>query len=129
MRARRRVPADEFAVAYAAWPRPEHDKTALKALLLRYRIEAVAARVASTVVTSAGTTRIPQRLMLSVGEPGLDDAQQRRRLAIVRPALAAYHAICDVLHGRDPEGRPALALVAAWEQAVERLEEEFPPKP
>jgi hypothetical protein len=125
--ARRRVPDDEFAVAYAAWPGSEHDKTTLKALLLRYRIEAVAARVPCTVVPAAGTTRVPQRLLLTVGEPGLDDSRRLRRLAIVRPALAAYHAICDVLHGRDPEGRPALALVAGWEQAVVRLEQEFPP--
>src|SRR5690606_40174122 len=42
---RRRPPYGEFAVAYTAWPGTEHDKTTLKALLLRYRIEAVAARV------------------------------------------------------------------------------------
>jgi hypothetical protein len=126
---RRRPPYDEFAAAYTAWPGTEHDKTTLKALLLRYRIEAVAARVPSTVVTSAGTNRIPQRLMLAVGEPGLDDAHRVRRVGIVRAAVAAYHAICDVLHGRDPEVRPALALVSAWEQAVVRLEEEFPRTP
>jgi len=124
--ARRRVPVDEFAAAYAAWPGTEHDKTTLKALLLRYRIEAVAARIPSTVVIAAGTTRVPQRLMLAVGEPGLDDGQRVRRLRIVRAAVAAYHAICDVLHGRDPEARPALARVTDWEQAVARLEEEFP---
>lgn len=129
MSTRRRPPYGEFAVAYTAWPGTEHDKTTLKALLLRYRIEAVAARVPSTVVTSAGTTRIPQRLMLTVGEPGLDDAHRVRRLGIVRAAVATYHALCDVLHGRDPEVRPALALVSAWEQAVVRLEEEFPRTP
>jgi hypothetical protein len=127
--ARRRLPHDELVAAYTAWPGTEHDKTALKALLLRYRIEAVAGRVPSTVVISAGTNRVPQRLMLAVGEPGLDDDHRVRRLGIVRAAVAAYHAICDVLHGRDPEARPALALVTAWEQAVVRLEEEFPGRP
>lgn len=126
MSTRRRVPYEELTTAYAAWPGTEHDKTTLKALLLRYRIEAVAARLPSTVVTSAGTTRVSQRLMLAVGEPGLDDGHRIRRLGIVRAAVAAYHAICDVLHGRDPDIRPALALVSAWEQAVARLEEEFP---
>jgi hypothetical protein len=122
----RRAPRPALEAAYASWPGDDHDKTTLKALLLRLRIEDLVRSLPSTVIAGAPNTNlVRQRLMLSIGEPGLSLVERERRLAVVMAAKSAYGAICDVLHGRDPEGRPPLALVTTWEDAVVRLEREL----
>lgn len=115
-----------FEAAYTAWPGTDYEKTAQRALLIRLRIEDVARGLPSTIIAgSSGSDRIRQRLMLTVGEPGLDHPDRARRLAVVRAAIGVYEAICGVLHGRDPEGRPPLADVSAWDKIVGKLEGEL----
>lgn len=112
--------------AYAAWPGTDHEKTAQKALLIRLRIEEVARGLPTTIIAGPpGSDRIRQRLMLTVGEHGLAQTDRARRLAVVRAAVGVYEAICGLLHGRDPEGRPPLADVMAWDEIVGRLEGEL----
>src|SRR5262245_41348074 len=124
-----RVGRATLEAAYAAWPGLEGDKTALRALLLRLRIEDVAVGVPRTVIAAAPhNDRIRQRLMLAVGEPGLNSQRRADRLRVVLAGVATYQALCQVLHGRVPDGRPPLVDVAAWEVAVVKLEEEFGPK-
>jgi hypothetical protein len=95
-------------------------------LLLRRRIEEVAIGLPPTVIAGApGDDKIYRRLLLAVGEPGLSHERRIARLGVVRAGIATYSAICRVLHGRDPVGRPSVATVAAWEMAVVRLEEEL----
>ena len=79
----RRLPPDRIEAAYAAWPGPDQDKTVQKALLLRLRIEAVARSLPSTVIVGvARADRVRQRLMLAVGEPGLDGPRRARRISV-----------------------------------------------
>lgn len=112
--------------AYTAWPGTDNEKTAQKALLIRLRIEDVARGLPTSVIAGpSGSDRIRQRLVLSVGAPNLAQTDRERRLAVVRAAVRVYKAICGVLHGRDPEGRPPLADVIAWDKIIGELEREL----
>jgi hypothetical protein len=114
--------------AYAAWPGTVDDKTTLQALLLRIRIERVARglpRPSSLPVFSK--LHVARRLLLSVGEPGLNGDQRINRLRVARAAVAAYRDICDILHGRNPDLRPPLADTTAWNGAVAELEAHLRP--
>jgi hypothetical protein len=120
------VEVDDLTAGYHAWPVPEHDKTKLRALVLRVRIERLVAALPTTVIAAAGEPRqVGRRLQLSVGDPGLDVADQRRRHRVVTAAVMAYNAICDLLHGRNPDPNPPLPDVSAWAAAVDALESEL----
>lgn len=117
--------ADLIAV-YQAWPRPEYDKGLLRALLLRVRIDRVAIELPPKVIAAdPDSSRVSQRLMLSIGEPGLSDDDQSRRLRIVRAAIGAYCAICDLLHARNPDPNPPVQELTTWSGVVEELEREL----
>lgn len=112
--------------AYRAWPAPEYDKAKLWALILRVRIERLVEALPATVIAVArGSSQVRRRLLLSVGEPDLDAPDQHRRLRIVTTAVGAYEAICDLLHGRNPDSNPPLPDVNAWAAAVDALEREL----
>lgn len=128
---RRRPVGDEhLAAAYLAWPGLDHDKTSLRALMLRLHVERLAQGLPSSVISAPpDSSRIGQRLMLTIGEPGLGPIEQATRLAAVTAAIAAYNDICEVLHGRNPEGNPPVADIEAWERAVLALEESITATP
>ncbi|MGC9671429.1 hypothetical protein ACNTMW_33400 [Planosporangium sp. 12N6] len=124
-----RMPAtsiENLIAAYDAWPGTAYDKGKLRALVLRVRVERLAAALpATTIAAPADSSCIRQRLMLSVGEPGLTTEDQKRRLRIVMAAVKTYNEVCDLLHGRNPEPTPPLGDVAAWATSVNDLEMEF----
>lgn len=120
------VPLGDLYAAYQRWPAPDYDKGALRALIIRIRIERAAETLPATVIAApSDSTHLRRRLLLSVGEPGLDPAAQAARRRIVLTAIAAYEAICDLLHGRTSEPHPPLHDLNAWEAAVEALEQEL----
>lgn len=120
------ITVDDLTAAYQAWPVPEHDKTKLRALVLRVRIERLVESLPTTVIAVARASRqVRRRLLLSVGQPGLDLADRHRRHRIVTAAVASYNAICDLLHGRNPDPNPPLPDVSAWAAAVDALEREL----
>jgi hypothetical protein len=121
-----KVAIERLASAYDAWPGDDHDKTAQMTLLLRLRIEAVVRALPPTVIVAAPSgSAVRRRLALAIGEPGLDPVRRTQRIATVRAAATAYEALCDVLHGRNPENRPPLTDVREWRQIVAALEAEF----
>lgn len=120
------VGVEDLIVAYRAWPGSTYDKAKLHSLVLRVRIErAVAALPATVIAAPSDSNRLSQRLLLSLGAPDLDADDQTRRLPIVMAAIATYGEICDLLHGRNPDPNPPLQDVAAWSEAVRRLETEM----
>src|SRR5689334_5846852 len=128
------VTVDELVAAYHAWPDAPHDKAKLYALLLRVRVERLAASLPPTIIAAAAdSTRLRQRLMLTIGAPDLTAQDQNRRFRIVTAALAAHGQICDLLHGRNPESNPHPRDVGAWTEAINELEAELaspvPPQP
>ncbi len=112
--------------AYSGWPGTAEEKAALQVLTLRVRIERAAAALPSTIIaTPPDASFVERRLYLSVGEPGLSHGHRIRRLRTVAAAMGAYGAICEVLHGRNPDPVPPLQDVQAWAAAVDGLEVEL----
>lgn len=75
--------------AYRAWPGTVEEKTALRALTLRVRIERAAAALPPTVIMRRpDASFIERRLYLSVGEPGLSHGRRIKRLR-PRPVSAS----------------------------------------
>lgn len=120
------VEQDRLDEAYTAWPGTAHDKTTLRALLLRIRVERLARGLSQTVIVAPKKKlHVARRLMLAVGAPGLTNQQRARRLRVGQRAVAAYQDICNVLHARNPDLRPTLADTSTWEVAVVELEAEL----
>ncbi|GAA3759478.1 hypothetical protein GCM10022225_51150 [Plantactinospora mayteni] len=116
----------DLQTAYGAWPGTPYKKSFLLALILRVRVEQVVEGLPPTVIAGTpASNRVNQRLMLTLGEPGLRPQAQEARMQVVRSGLAVYKQICDVLHGRVPDPYIPLADVPAWTAAVEALEREF----
>jgi hypothetical protein len=90
-------------------------------------VEAVVFNLPPSLVREEGSSdRVARKLLLSIGEPGLDSVGQQRRWHVVKAAIAAYEQICDLLHGEDPHPYPPLAELAFWSRIVDDLEREFP---
>ncbi|MET8152841.1 hypothetical protein ACIBSW_21930 [Actinoplanes sp. NPDC049668] len=120
----------DLQAACRGWPGSRAEKAALAALVLRVRIERAAARLPSTVIaTKPDISMIERRLYLSIGEPGLSHEAQIRRMLVIAGALQAYVAICEILHGRDPDPLPSLEDLDAWTVAVDALDEDLYPAP
>ncbi|MET8311998.1 hypothetical protein [Micromonospora sp. NPDC005173] len=120
----------DLQAAYRGWPGGTAEKAALAALVLRIRIERAAARLPSTVIAAKpDISMIERRLYLSIGEPGLSPEAQVRRMRAIAGALEAYVAICEILHGRNPDPAPPLKDIDAWTSAVDALEEDLYPAP
>ncbi|TCB89388.1 hypothetical protein E0H26_27975 [Micromonospora zingiberis] len=116
----------DLQAAYQGWPGSQAEKAALAALVLRVRIERMAASLPSTVIAATpDISMIERRLYLSIGEPGLSPEGQTRRMRVIAGALEAYVAICEILHGRNPDPAPPLEDVASWTVAVDALEEDL----
>jgi hypothetical protein len=124
-----RMPAtsiEDLIAAYDAWPGTTYDKGTLRALVLRVRVERLAAALpATTIAVPADSSHIRQRLMLFIGEPGLNAEHRTRRLRVVMAAVKTYNEVCDLLHGRNPDPTPPLSDVAAWATSVDNLEREL----
>jgi len=121
-----KVDLAELEAVCRSWPTPESDRARLRALLLRIRIERVVEGLPDTIIMAApASRRLEHRLRLSVGEPGLDAPDRARRLQVISAAIAAYRAVCDLLHGRNPDPNPPLQDVKAWTEAVGALEREL----
>ncbi|GAA1376651.1 hypothetical protein [Catellatospora chokoriensis] len=120
------VSITDLEAAYAAWPGISDAKTALWALILRVRIERAAACLPGSVIAAPpDISMVERRLHLSIGEPGLTPTDHVRRLGRVAAAVGAYSAICELLHGRNPDPTPPFQDVAAWTVAVDALESEL----
>jgi hypothetical protein len=118
----------DLQAAYLDWPGTQAEKTAVGALVLRVRIERAAARLPGTVIAAEpDISMIERRLYLSIGEPGLSLEAQLRRMRVVAGALEAYVAICEILHGRNPDPLPSVEDLASWTAAVDNLEEDLYP--
>ncbi|MEV0459257.1 hypothetical protein [Catellatospora methionotrophica] len=116
----------DLEAAYIAWPGSPAEKSALWALILRTRIERAAATLPRTVIAARPEgSMVERRLYLSLGDPALPPIAQIRRLDRVVAAIGAYTAICELLHGRNPDPRPPLQDVHAWTSAVDDLESEL----
>lgn len=112
--------------AYEAWPSPAHDKTLLRALILRVQIEQVVASLPPSVIAAPpDIDSVERRLMLAVGEPGLDRNDRERRLRVVRSGVTSYKQICDVLHGRNPGQHVSPQQLELWSAAARDLVDEF----
>ena len=118
------VSMDDLEAAYRAWPAPEHEKTRLRALLLRIRLERLVDRLPTTVCRQV-RGKVAPRLLLSVGEDGLTPDGQARRHRVVTTAVAAYRELCDFLHARRPDLHVSVQDVASWEAAVAAIEAEL----
>jgi hypothetical protein len=115
--------------SYVSWPGDEYDKGKLWALILRVRIERVAAALPRTVIAARpDVSFVERRLFLSIGESALTQAEQQVRTAVVFSAVSVYSAICDLLHGRSADSNPPLQHVHAWTAAVQALEDELRPR-
>jgi hypothetical protein len=120
----------DLQAAYDQWPGSPAEKAALAAMVLRVRIERAAARLPRTVIAAGpDISMVERRLYLSIGEPGLPHEGQVRRMQVVASALEAYGAICEVLHGRNPDPLPPLEDLDSWTRAVDALEEDLYPLP
>ena len=120
----------DLQAAYRGWPGGRAEKAALAALVLRVRIERAAARLPSTVITvKPDISMIERRLYLSIGEPGLSPEARIRRMLVIAGALEAYGAMCEILHGRNPDPLPPLEDLDSWTSAVDALEEDLYPAP
>ncbi|MEV4830540.1 hypothetical protein AB0K25_19730 [Micromonospora sp. NPDC049257] len=120
----------DLQAAYRGWPGGPTEKAALAALVLRVRIERAAAGLPSTVIAAKpDISMVERRLYLSIGEPGLSPEAQVRRMRAIAGALEAYVAICEILHGRNPDPTPPLEDVDAWASAVDALEDDLYPSP
>ncbi|MET7948468.1 hypothetical protein [Micromonospora sp. NPDC005324] len=119
----------DLQAAYEGWPGSRAEKAPLAALVLRVRIERAAARLPRTVIMKPHISVIERRLHLSIGEPGLSPEAQVRRMRVIAGALDAYGAICEILHGRNPDPVPSLADLDSWTSAVDALEENLYPAP
>ncbi|WP_405431127.1 hypothetical protein [Micromonospora sp. NBC_00617] len=120
----------DLQAAYRGWPGGTAEKAALAALVLRVRIERAAARLPSTVIAAKpDISMIERRLYLSIGEPGLSPEAQLCRMQTIAGALEAYVAICEILHGRNPDPTPPLKDIDAWTSAVDALEKDLYPAP
>ena len=120
----------DLQAAYRGWPGSRSEKAALAALVLRVRIERAAARLPRTVIAAKpDVSMIERRLYLSIGEPGLSPEAQVRRMRVIAGALEAYVAICEILHGRNPDPVPSLEDLDSWTSAVDALEEDLYPAP
>jgi hypothetical protein len=120
----------DLHAACQGWPGSRAEKAALFALVLRVRIERAAAHLPRTVIAAKpDISMIERRLYLSIGEPGLSSEAQVRRMRVVAAALAAYVAICEVLHGRNPDPVPSPEDLDSWTLAVDALEEDLYPAP
>ncbi|WP_422739682.1 hypothetical protein ACN263_10955 [Micromonospora sp. WMMD729] len=116
----------DLQAAYRGWPGGTAEKATLAALVLRVRIERAAAKLPSTVIAAKpDISMIERRLYLSIGEPGLSPEAQLRRMQTIAGALEAYVAICEILHGRNPDPAPSLRDIEAWTSAVAALEEDL----
>jgi hypothetical protein len=116
----------DLQAAYEGWPGTLNEKSTLAALVLRIRIERAATRLPRTVIAAASDiSHIERRLRLSIGEPGLSPDAQTRRMRTIADATAAYTAICDLLHGRNPNPSPSLNELALWTAAVDALEDDL----
>jgi len=103
----------DLQAAYRGWPGSRSEKAALAALVLRVRIERAAARLPRTVIAAK-----PDVSMI-----------ERRRMRVIAGALEAYVAICEILHGRNPDPVPSLEDLDSWTSAVDALEEDLYPAP
>ena len=120
------VDISDLESAFESWPGDLYEKGRLRAFILRVRVEAVVSSLPASVVSTAGSSdRAARKLLISIGEPGLDPQDQARRFAVVKAAIAAYEEICDLLHGDDPHPYPPLPQLAMWSRIVNALESEF----
>ncbi|GIE36141.1 hypothetical protein Ait01nite_091860 [Actinoplanes italicus] len=118
----------DLQAAYNRWPGRPAEKTALAAIVLRVRIERAAARLPRTVIAAQpDISMVERRLYLSIGEAGLSHEGQVRRMQVIAGALEAYGAICEVLHGRNPDPLPPLEDLESWTRAVDALEKDLYP--
>jgi hypothetical protein len=96
------------------------------ALVLRVEVEQLVSKLPRAIIrASPHSTRVGQRLMLTLGEPGLDRAGQDRRLRVVRAGIAAYREICSVLHGSLLDPYPPHTVLQEWASAVHALNVEL----
>lgn len=95
------TPINEIEQACLGWPGAAVTRAHLGLLLLRIRIERVAAGIPGTVLKDGvGGGNVARRLMIWVGEPGLDAKAQDERYGVVRRSIAAYKLLSDISHGR-----------------------------
>jgi hypothetical protein len=120
----RAVSMDDLEVVYRAWPAPEHDKTRLRALLLRIRLERLVDRLPTTGCSRV-RGQVARRLLLSVGEEGLTPDDRARRHRVVVAATAAYRELCDFLHARRPDLHVSVQDIDSWAAAVAAIETEL----
>ncbi|MDI1463356.1 hypothetical protein QEZ54_20445 [Catellatospora sp. KI3] len=120
------VSITDLETAYTAWPGSSDEKAALWALILRVRIERAAAGLPRSVIAAPPEgSVVERRLYLSLGDPGLAHTEQTQRLRRVSAAVGVYSAICELLHGRNPDSQPPLQDIDAWTIAVNALETEL----
>jgi hypothetical protein len=111
---------------YDSLPGSEQDKLRLKAVILRFRIEAVVLSITIGVFTdNTWPNHVRHKLLVSVGAPGLSPDQRTDRLRIVRRGASTYESLCRLLHGDVSGLHPPLGDLAVWTRAVDELEAEF----
>jgi len=94
--------------------------------MIRLRIERIVRLLPTTVIAvPPESSRIRQRLTLSIGEADLSPDARLARIITVQAVGAAYDEICEILHGRNPDSNPPIVDVEAWEQSVRLLEEDL----
>lgn len=109
-------------VAYLAWPGTPYDKTKLRALVLRVRLERLVSTLPTSIIAAPpDSTNVRRRLFLTIGAADLTQADRRRRRTVVLRASTAYTEICDLLHGREADDMPPLEQVEAWATAVDDI--------
>lgn len=111
---------------YASLPGSDQDKLRLRAVILRFRIEAVVLSITTGVFADNNwPSRVRHKLLMSVGTPGLSADARVQRLAVVRRASSTYEELCDLLHGNGPGLHPPLGDLKLWSIVVDELEAEF----
>ena len=112
--------------AYDGLPGTKDEKVRFLAVLLRIRIEGVVLSVPSTVlVVNTYPSRVRHKLLASVGDVSLSQAQQVHRLDVVRRGSWTYEVLCDFLHARGTLLHPPVEEMTLWQENVEELEREF----
>jgi hypothetical protein len=85
-----RLSREQLQTAYDRWPAAEHDKTTIRALLLRLRIEEVVRGLPRAVIAGqAGHSNVARRLRLTIGTTTPGDERDSSTAAGLRPAKAA----------------------------------------